>query len=276
MPRLYLDQDALIRVGRNTSDSVEVARRIADGRFTLVLSTAHWLDTAGGNSDDNSRELAGFIDSLRPLWLRERISLFRLECQNFLDGIPFEQTTRQAVCRTVTELVAEIGGLVGGGAAIVSSEAVVMELRRNGMSKRIFENSYTRVERAAEHNRAMYRAGNLTLEIELQARIDGLRLFARVVEGSDDDRRLQEAPPDALRALTCESEATKSYWRQSAGMTPNRVRDLFHLVVAMPHTDFILTYDQNLRTTMNDVADRVCFPVARIVASMGALIDAGI
>src|ERR1700685_2781878 len=124
MPRVYLDQDALIRLGRRNPDGdvAEVRRRIEARELTLVLSTAHWLDTAGGNSDENSRQLARFIDLLGPRWLKERLNLFHLEIHDFLHGIPFESTWEHAVLSTVTETVAEIAGTVGGGAAIVDTE----------------------------------------------------------------------------------------------------------------------------------------------------------
>ena len=61
--------------------------------------------------------------------------------------------------------------------------------------------------------------------------------------------------------------------RQSAGLTPDRLRDLFHLIVAMPHADFILTYDQNLRAVIAEVATLVRFPVATVVGSMEELIE---
>lgn len=274
MPRLYLDQDALIRLGRKSPDSAEVAQRIADGAFTLVLSPAHWLETANGGSDDSARELARFMDRLRPMWLRERAKLFRLECQEFLEGAQFQQVTQRAVCRSVTELVAEMGGLTGGGVPIVDSEAVVMELRRDENSRRTFESSYDQVVEAAECNRRFFRIGKITTEIELRARVIILYRFSGVLEGSEQHLQLQQAPPKALRALNCEWEATKWYWRRDAGMAPNRLREMFHLVVAMPHADLILTYDKNLRTAIAEVAAQVPFPVATVVGSMDELIEA--
>src|SRR5215467_4046554 len=145
MPRLYLDQDALIRLGRKGPDSAEVTQRIADSGLTLLLSPVHWLDTAEDASDDDSRELARFMDSLQPKWLRERTRLFRLECQEFLEGAQFEKVTQRAVCRSVADLVADIGGLDGGGAPIVDSETMVTNLRRDQNSRRILENSYHQV-----------------------------------------------------------------------------------------------------------------------------------
>src|SRR5215469_379471 len=273
MPRLYLDQNALIRLGRKSPDSAEVTQRIADGGLTLVLSPAHWLDIAGGVIYDASRELARSMDGLRPMWLRERTKLFRLECQEFLEGAQFEKVTQRAVCRSVADLVADIGGLDGGGAPIIDSEAMVMNLRRDQNSRRILENSYHQVAESAECNRMFFRIGKITTEVELRARTIILYRFSGVLAGSEEHFRLQQAPPKALRALNCEWEATKWYWRQSVGLTPDRLRDLFHLIVAMSHVDFILTYDQDLQAMIAEVAALVRFPVATVVGSMDELIE---
>ena len=62
MLRVYLDQDALIRLGGNSSHAEAIKKRVNAGELTLVLSTAHWLDTAGGASDENARQLARFME----------------------------------------------------------------------------------------------------------------------------------------------------------------------------------------------------------------------
>jgi len=273
-PRVYLDQDALIRLGGNSPEALEVRRRIMAGELTVVLSPAHWLDTAGGSSDQNSRDLARFMESLRPLWLPERLDLYRFEFRSFLDGTPFEETRQRAIRNTVSELVAEIGGLVDGGAPIVDPAVLILHLRRNQGARDLFARSYASVAEAAEQNRRRFRAGEITPEVEQRAQALAIEVYGRIRAGSDEHRRLQGAPPDALRALVCEWEATREYWRQSVGMTPSRLRDLFHLVVAMPYTDFILTYDQNLQRTITTVAAQVPFPVARLVCSLGELIEA--
>lgn len=274
MPHIYLDQNALIVLGRKklTTEEAEVRRHIEQGRATLVLSPAHWVDTAGGGSEQSSRGLARFIDSLHPVWLRERINLHQLEIQCFLDNLPFEQLRERAICRTVSEVVAHLSGLVGGGVAIVDTESIVAHLRRSARSRRVFQNAYSTNKRAFKENRRMFKAGKLTGQVERNLHTMYLRRIGHIQAGSSDDQRLQTAPQQALPSIVCEWEATKESWRQGGTMTPTRLRDLFHITVAMPYAEVILTFDKQMRRTIPVVRRRVAFPVATTVGSMAELL----
>ncbi len=274
MPRIYLDQMALIALGRRKLSAEEAGVRncIEQGRVTLVLSPAHWVDTAGGSSTQRSRELAQFIDSLRPVWLRERISIHRLEIRCFLEEIQFEQLRERVICKTVSELVADIGGLHAGGTAIVSTTDVVVHLRTSPQARQIFDQAYAQNERAFKVNRRKFRAGLITLDVEQRLHAAYLRRVGGVGAGTPEDDRLQEAPAEALRSIVCEWEATKEGWRQGGVMGRRRLRDLFHLTVAMPYADVILTYDLQMRRTIAAGSRRVSFPVATVVGSMGELL----
>lgn len=127
-------------------------------------------------------------------------------------------------------------------------------------------------------NRANQRAfheGRLTADVERRAQIVALQTFGRVQSGSEDDRRLQHAPVDAFRSLACEWAATKEVWSQRWMMNPNSVRDLFHVVVALPYTNAIVTYDRRLRQIIAAVRQAVSFPVATEHASISALLSSG-
>lgn len=274
MPHIYLDQNALIFLGHKklTTEEAEVRRHIEQGRATLVLSPAHWLDTAGGESEQRSMKLARFIDSLRPVWLRDRMDVHRLEIQCFLGNVPFQEVRERAICRTVSEIVADLGGRVEGGVVLVDSQDIVLQLRRSKHARRVFQNAYSVNRRAFEKNRVMFKAGKLTDQIERNLHIKYLRQIGRIQAGSSDDQRLQTAPAEALRSIVCEWEATKENWRQGGTMTPTRLRDLFHITVAMPYAEVILTFDKQMRRTIPVVRRRVAFPVATTVGSMAELL----
>ncbi len=274
MPHIYLDQNALIALGRKTltTEEAEVRRHIKQGRATLVLSPAHWVDTASGSSEQRSRELARFIDSLRPVWLRERINLHQLEIRCYLDNVTFEQVRRMAICRTVSEVVAHLSGLVGGGVAIVDSESIVVRLRRSARGRRLFQKAYSTNRRAFKENQRMFKAGKFTNQVERNLHVKYLRRIGRIQVGSSDDQRLKSAPPEAFPSIICEWEVTKESWSQGGVMTSNRLRDLFHLTVAMPYTDVILTFDKQMRGTIAAVRRRAGFPAATVVGSMAELL----
>lgn len=238
MPRLYLDQNVLIQMGYGKLP--ELKKRIESREIQLVLSPAHWLDTARGDSEENSRMLARFIDALRPVWLRDPVGLQRLEIDAYLRGIPSEQFRTEAVCSTVSELIAEIGGTVLGGAAILSTEAIVMGLRNNQESRAIFAKSYATNLESNRKNGKRLRAGKFTAELQEKCRLAVLRQRSGIKPGSHEDTLLRNIPWSALRSLACEEETSKLMWELTYEMNPNQLHDLWHLVVAMPYTDFML------------------------------------
>ena len=169
-------------------------------------------------------------------------------------------------------MVAHLSGLVGGGVAIVDTESVVVRLRRSAHSRRIFQNAYSTNRRAFKENQQMFKAGKFTDPVERNLHVKYLRRIGRIQAGSSDDQRLQTAPPEAFPSIVCEWEVTKESWRQGGVMTPNRLRDLFHLTVAMPCTDVILTFDKQMRGTIAAVRQRAGFPAATVVGSMAELL----
>ena len=177
-----------------------------------------------------------------------------------------------AICRTVSEVVAHLSGLVGGGVAIVDTESVVVRLRRSARGRRFFQNAYSKNRRAFKENKRMFKAGKFTNQVERNLHIKYLRRTGRIQVGSSDDQRLQRAPPEAFPSIVCEWEVTKESWSQGGVMTSNRLRDLFHLTVAMPYTDVILTFDKQMRGTIAAVRRRAGFPAATVVGSMAELL----
>lgn len=271
MPRVYLDQDALIALGRRRPYE-QLRRRIEGREITLVLSPAHLMDTAGGPSAENSRAMARFIDSLRPIWLKELVKLQRLEIQGHLQRLSFEQVRERATCNTISEIVADLDGLEEGGALIVNTEGMVRTLRDNKRIREIFEHVYTGRAQAYRQNRRRFRGGRVPAALDQQLRVAYIRRIGNIVPDSVEDQRLRAARPDSLRSITCGFEASQESWRQGGVMTPNRIRDLFHLAVAMPYTDVILTMDGQMRGTISSVKRRVQFPVAQEVGSPAQLI----
>jgi hypothetical protein len=216
--------------------------------------------------------MACFIDSLRPIWLKERVNIHRLEIQGFLQGLSFEQVRERATCNTITEIVVDLDGLEEGGALLVNTEAMVSTLRDNRRVREIFERAYTQRAEAYRQNRRRFRGGRVPAALDLQLRSAYIRRMGNIVPDSVEDQRVQAAPPDSLRSITCEFEATQESWRQGGVMNPNRIRDLFHLAVAMPYTDVILTMDRQMRSTIASVKRLVQFPVAQEVGSPAQLI----
>src|SRR5437588_885304 len=108
MSLTYLDQNALIALGRKArADSIfrkTLSDAIQSGGLTVVLSTWHLIETAHTSNRQNAIELAEFIDSLKPMWLLERMDALKLDVEDdflrFAKLSPIQRprvTTRSAV-----------------------------------------------------------------------------------------------------------------------------------------------------------------------------------
>jgi hypothetical protein len=271
MALVYLDQNALIALGhcRPGSPEAEVERRIKAREITLVLSTTHLLDSAGGRSGSNSALLADFIDFLRPFWVLERTHLHRLEIQSFLRGFSFDEVCTRALCKSLSELVADMAGLDEGGALVIPTARLVMRIRRSAPQQ---ARAYAAFAAAFRVNRNKFSVGGIPPEWLKQSRIGYVRQVGGIRPGSSEDERLQLAPADALRSISCASEAMVESWRQGGAMTPNRIRDRHHLVVALPYADFVLSFDKQVRQTISAVRSRVPFRTAIELGSAAELL----
>jgi hypothetical protein len=63
-------------------------------------------------------------------------------------------------------------------------------------------------------------------------------------------------------------------WRRGGMMIPSRIRDRHHLVVALPYTDFFLSFDKQMRQTISAVRSRVAFKTAIELGSVPQLLGA--
>lgn len=84
-PTIYLDQDALINLHNGCASSSVFKEKlnhgIAEGRFTIVLSPWHWVETTRTTNLAKALPLAEFMDWLMPTWLRDRRHLARTEVE---------------------------------------------------------------------------------------------------------------------------------------------------------------------------------------------------
>lgn len=269
MPRLYLDQVALIRIGREgRRRSEDDLRRCIENRLaTVVLSPAHWVEAARGDNPINSTRLAQFMDFLNPIWLLERTRLHRLEIRSFLDGIDFPIVRRNALRQTVTEIVRDINELDELQHEL-TSDMLVRELRRNPRAFQEFEQAYNQNDFASRENRQRYLRGEITPQVERVLEHAYLLRMGNVAEGTEESQRLRDVPRGSIPSIVIEWEVTKQYWQRAPGMTPNRFNDLQHISVSMPYVDMVLTLDVEMLDVLRAVREIVDFPVATIVGSM--------
>lgn len=89
--RLYLDTSFFVELRRNFSLRSKVARQLADltEELPLCLSFISVVELAQGMSTPSLREMARFIDSLKPCWLRSECELERQEILSYLGSPEF-------------------------------------------------------------------------------------------------------------------------------------------------------------------------------------------
>ncbi len=84
MPLTYLDQNALIELGRRARGD-QFGKKLVSGTgaglLTIVVSLWHLIETAHTPNLGSALELAEFIDSLKPFWLLERRDIQRLDVE---------------------------------------------------------------------------------------------------------------------------------------------------------------------------------------------------
>src|SRR5262245_610943 len=102
MPLTYLDQNALIGLGRKAR-AAEFRKKLdaslESGALRVVVSTWHLIETTHAPKLELAVELAEFIDSLDSAWLFERHDILRMEvAEDFYEyaGIEHQPVSRVA------------------------------------------------------------------------------------------------------------------------------------------------------------------------------------
>ena len=110
---IYLDNNVLLDLKNASPGSREgeFLREISARRFRAVLSSTHHLEAARGPDDLTAYKTADFLDSLSPLWLRERTELHKRELLAYLQGTSAD--TVDPVCLSVSEMASEVARLRG-------------------------------------------------------------------------------------------------------------------------------------------------------------------
>lgn len=271
---VYLDQQVLIQIGRGRADAdSELLTRLRNGQTTLILSPAHWVEIARGDSEANSVRLAQFVSELEPWWLRERIDLHQLEIRCLMDETPEAIRREWAFHHSLPEAANAIGGNPFGPVQHVTLEELVLALRNNDQARQRFETAYRENERASVENRRRHRDGWFTPARETALQREYLRRVGGVQAYSEKDALLADVEEGDIPSIVTEWEATKLYWARGGSMHRRRFHDMQHMSVALPYVNAIVSEDQELRIIAGEVQNTVQFPCAEVFASTQELLD---
>ncbi len=275
MPNVYLDQNALIYAGKkrqkDASFSTNLFNAIADGRFTIILSAWHWVETARTKNLGMAAELADFMDGLNSRWLRDRRDLEKIEVhRNFFKFIGVDYTPPPAILTRI-ELIAALNRLPVSPEMDRSSREFVEGWIKNPDLMRPIERSYEANADALKNLRSALAAGKLTNAIRKQGDRKLLEGFLPsetpagiVVDAGTRNRYLDTANISELPSLAIEFLIAEKSWANEGGTDWNTMVDKFHLISAMPYVDVIVSDDSYFHSIL-PALKAAPFPLARVL-----------
>ena len=252
----YLDQNALIQLGRKARDP-EFRKRldaaIASGSFRTVVSSWHLIETAHTTNVANAVELAEFIDSLNPLWLYERRNLQIMDVGD--DFFRFLKIDHQPEPRLVTRsaVIAAINGAKDGPGFDISSRRMVEQWLRFPDQLKSVEAAFQKNIEALLALRDATKAGKLTEAIRKQADelMVSMSIPARTPSGLEYGRDskinyIAQFDPKKIPSIALESAISEKEWGDEAvgKADRNTFVDKIHLISALPLVDEIVSDDK--------------------------------
>lgn len=263
--RIYCDHSFLIKLGLAPADyKARLHRAIQAQELAFVVSTWHWVEMARSPNSSIALRLADFIDSLNPLWLRNRRHLQRDE----VAGALFQSLGREAqlpvALVSLAGLLAEIDIVPSGDGKRWGSRDFVLYLRR----------SFSAMQRFIDANEGgAVLAGGFSEQHRREAikRLIPALLPATAPDGAGLDpaakaRFLERFDVQACPCLAVEFALSEEGWKAVPKLDWASFMDRFHIVPALPYVDRIATDDHGLTDLINRIASLLPFPVARPMA----------
>lgn len=253
MPTTYLDQTALIGLGRKARVP-EFRKKLDDvlnsGGLRLVLSLWHLVETVHTTKLENAIELARFIESLRPAWLFERHDILLMEvAEDFYQytHIEFKPTPRIS---TFSAMYAALNRSADGPRFDISPERFVTEWWNHPDQMQPLEAAYKNNVNALLGIRELKKQGKMTDDIKNQARrvLFEHTVPTRTPAGLEVGRAIREeyitqATEASIPTVAIEKAISEHEWDSQGGADRNTLIDKFHFIPALPYVDEIISED---------------------------------
>lgn len=253
MTLTYLDQVAIIKLGfaaKRQDFRLKLDAAIACGSLTFAVSPWHLIETAHTTNLEGAVALAEFVDSLKPMWLLERLDIMRLDVEEDLyrfAKIDFEPIPR------VTTRSAAISSLNRGKDSPrydIPSRTFVKQWIQHPDQLATLEGAYAKNTEALTGIREHVAAGRMTPEIKRQAEREYLHrvLPTSTRSGLETGRELrndyvEQADVGRIPSLAIESAISEHQWNAQGGADRNTQIDKMHLA-ALPYADEIVSSDK--------------------------------
>jgi hypothetical protein len=275
MPNVYLDQNALIYAGKkghkDARFSANLLNAVASGRFTIILSPWHWVETARTKNLAMAGDLADFMDKLCSRWLRDRRDLERLEVhRNFFKFIGVDYPIPPPIFSRV-ELIAALNRVPPSPAIDRSSREFVEAWIKHPDLMRPIEESYAANANALKSLRSALAAGKLTSAIRQQGDRKLIEGFLPsetpagiAVDSGTRNRYLDTVNVNELPSLAVEFLLAEKSWASKGGADWNTMVDKFHLIAALPYVDVLVSDDGYFHSIL-PILQSVPFPLGRVL-----------
>jgi hypothetical protein len=172
MPLTYLDQNALIELGRmarNSDFRKKLDSAIESSFLSAVVSSWHLIETAHTSNLANAIELAEFIDSLRPSWLFERRDIQKLDVEeDFYRFLRLDYPTKLRVT-TRSAAFATLNNQKDAPKFDIASRDFVKQWIERPKQLRVLEEVYKKNAENLSRLRELTKQGKLTEEITLMS-----------------------------------------------------------------------------------------------------------
>ena len=268
--RVYCDQNFLIQVGHaNGGYKNRLSRMITDGQICFVVSAFHWLEMARGANPANGLALADFVDSLNPLWLRERKILQTHEvAAQFYQWLNIAYA-RPSALTSRSELISDLSGSPIAATQPLQSRDFVQELQSNAATREHIEKPY---KEAAQARRAIFeglRNGKITAAQIHQAdreffehRMPQCTPAGLAIDKQTHDKFLDQVDTQDFPAIAVEFGISTDGWKAIPDLNWNTFVDEFHVIPAIPYVDIFATDDIQLTKIVQKVKPSLRFPIA--------------
>ncbi len=255
MPLSYLDQNALLALGRKARRS-DFRNKLDDvlqsGAVRLVVSSWHLIETAHTANLANAEELAEFIDSLQPGWLLERHDIQKLDVEDdFCKFLGLETPNRPRVT-TRSAAIAAVSGKSDSPRFDIPSRNFVRQWIEHPEQLKQLDQSYAYNADSLVRLRKLVREGKITEE--LRTRVNEIMVRASLpkttpagltVGPSVMAEYVKQVQSRAIPTFAIETAISEREWgvRDGSGVDRNTLIDKFHLISALPYVDEIVTDD---------------------------------
>ena len=253
MPTTYLDQTALIGLGRKARVP-EFRKKLDDvlnsGGLRVVLSLWHLVETVHTTKLENAIELAQFIESLRPAWLFERHDVLRMEvAEDFCKYAHIEHEAEPRIS-TFSAIFAALNRSPDGPRFDIPPARFVTEWWNHPDQMQPLEAAYKGNVDALLGIREMKKQGKMTDDIRNQARrvLFEHTVPTRTPAGLEVGHAIREeyitqAKEESIPTVAIEKAISEHEWDAQGGADRNTLIDKFHFIPALPYVDEIISED---------------------------------